>query len=165
MNKLICAWGVSCIALSACHYANTTVTSSTAEPHIPFTQAMVRTTSVQDICTHGTGYLRHWSRERDNSILIKYGFRPGKHPHVQIDHLVPLGIGGSDNDVNLWAQPRNYQPDAEGTSVGFWGAETKDRLEFRMRDLICYQGYQPATLQREIADNWIAAYKRYVGDH
>jgi hypothetical protein len=41
-----------------------------------------------------------------------------------MDHLIPLGIGGADTDNNLWPQPKEE-------------AELKDKLEWRMRDMVC----------------------------
>jgi hypothetical protein len=123
------------------------------ENHLmPTVPGEVRTTNAGEICGAGTSHLRNWSRERDNRILVRDRLPPGKHPTVEIDHLIPLGIGGADTDLNLWAQPRG----------GDWGAEAKDRLEWRMRDMICKQHYDPAPLQSAIAADWIAAYKRYM---
>jgi hypothetical protein len=56
-------------------------------------------------CIRDTRELRHWSRERDDRILVRDGYAPGPHPRYQIDHFVPLCLGGSDNDDNLWVQP------------------------------------------------------------
>lgn len=68
---------------------------------------------------------------------------------IQMDHLIPLGIGGADNDNNLWPQPK-----AE--------AELKDKLEWRMRDLVCKENVPPEKLQQEIRTNWWDAYRKYV---
>jgi hypothetical protein len=51
---------------------------------------------------------------------------PGPHPDYEINHLVPLGIGGSDDDRNLWLEPRRQLEPA-------WNAEAKARLEYRLR--------------------------------
>jgi hypothetical protein len=44
--------------------------------------------------------------ERRDEVLIRYGLRPGQHPDYEIDHLIPLCLGGSDDFSNLWPQPR-----------------------------------------------------------
>jgi hypothetical protein len=132
-------------------------------PDKQLTPGAVRTTNVSEICSHGTRELRHWSRERDDHVLQRYGLadrhiREGvrgsqdiRRADFQIDHLVPLGIGGADDDNNLWPQP---YPDAEA----------KDRLEWRMRDLVCKQNYPVTQLQDEIKRDWVRAYKKYVGE-
>lgn len=71
------------------------------------------------------------------------------------DHLVPLELGGSpDSPQNLWPEPHNV--------VGGWGSYTKDKLEDRMRDLVCRGEVPLAQAQREIATDWVAAYERYM---
>ena len=57
------------------------------------TPGAARTTDTSEICAHGTRELRHWSRERDDRIMMEYGLRPGPHPDYEVDHLIPLGIG------------------------------------------------------------------------
>jgi len=46
---------------------------------------------------------------------------------------------------------------------GKCGAHTKDRLEDRLRKLVCAGKVPLATAQYEIATDWISAYNRYVG--
>ena len=41
--------------------------------------------------------------------------------------------------------------------------ERKDRLEARLCQLVCANEVDIIEAQREIADDWIAAYDRYVG--
>jgi hypothetical protein len=107
------------------------------------------------ICTHSTREFRHWSREADDRILIEYGLPPGPHPEVEIDHLIPLGVGGADDDRNLWPEPRrSVEP--------IWNAERKDRLEWKLRDLVCSDQLDVREAQRAVADDWTEAYRVYV---
>jgi hypothetical protein len=69
--------------------------------------------------------------------------------NIQMDHLVPLGIGGADDESNLWPQPYDE-------------AILKDKLEWRMRDLVCKENIPVEKLQQEIRANWWDAYKKYV---
>ena len=99
-----------------------------------------------------TRELRHWSRARDNAILREYGLPAGPHPDFEVDHLVPLALGGSDDDANLWAEPRaSIEPD--------WNAERKDKLEWKLRDLACAGQLDVPEIQREIAADWIRLYQ------
>jgi hypothetical protein len=112
----------------------------------------VRTTDTNEICSHGTRELRHWSPERSIYILRRYQLNAGvvySLRSVQTDHLIPLGIGGADNDDNLWPQP-------------YAEALLKDKLEWRMRDLVCKENVPPEKLQQEIRTNWWDAYRKYV---
>jgi hypothetical protein len=97
------------------------------------------------------------SGERDDRILSAYGFAPGPHPDFEVDHLISLGIGGADTDDNLWPEPRrSLEP--------VWNAERKDRLEFRLRDLICARSISPEEAQRAVADDWTEAFRKYIGE-
>jgi hypothetical protein len=124
-------------------------------PNLKLTPGAVRTDNRAEICSTPTPNLRHWSRERDDRILQAYGLPPGPHPTVEIDHLIPLELGGADDDANLWAQPRRA---IEPT----WNAEAKDRLENRLRDFVCAGELDVITAQTAIVDDWIEAYRRFV---
>jgi hypothetical protein len=75
-------------------------------PDPALTPGVVRTANTSEICASGTHGLRHWSWERDDRIITEYGLPAGPHPDHEIDHLIPLGLGGSDDDANLWPEPR-----------------------------------------------------------
>ena len=110
--------------------AGPALADSTIVPDPTLTPGAVRTTDAAAICSTGTRQLRHWDRRRDDRIMAEYGLPAGPHPDFEIDHLVPLGIGGADAVRNLWPEPRrSIEPQ--------WNAEVKDRLEWRLRDLIC----------------------------
>jgi hypothetical protein len=124
-------------------------------PDPTLTPGAVRTTDAGEICSHGTRELRHWSRDRDDQIMIEYGLPSGPHPDFEIDHLIPLAIGGSDDDWNIWPEPRrSIEP--------IWNAERKDKLEWRLRELVCSGAVGVAEAQRAIAEDWTEAYKRDV---
>lgn len=125
-----------------------------ADPTI--TPGSVRTTDVSDICFTSTRSQRHWSRERDDKILSEYGLPPSPHPTFEVDHSIPLELGGSDLDSNLWPQPRrSIEP--------IWNAERKDVLENRLHALVCNGQLDIVVAQRAIADDWTEAYRQYVG--
>ena len=99
-------------------------------PDPTITPGAVRTTDVGEICSTPTSELRRWNRDRDNRILSEYGLPPGPHPSVEIDHLIPLCLGGADTDSNLWPEPRrSLEPE--------FNAERKDDLEHRLCQLVC----------------------------
>lgn len=69
------------------------------------------------------------------------------------DHIVPLVIGGHPTDpLNLF--PQRWS--------GAWNAGDKDRLEVRLRVLVCAGTIGLREAQDAIATDWVAAYKRYV---
>ena len=94
------------------------------------------------------------TRERSDEVLLRYGLPTGPHPDYEIDHLIPLCLGGSDDFINLWPQPRrSIEP--------IWNAEAKDRLERRLCDMVCYGQIDISTAQEEIAEYWMVAYRKY----
>jgi hypothetical protein len=101
------------------------------------------------------GSLPHALRDK---ILTRYGLPPGTHSDYEIDHLIPWCLGGSDGPTNLWPQPhRSIEPT--------WNAEAKDRLEHLVCEMVCSKQHDLAVLQKEIAEDWIAAYHKYYEAH
>jgi hypothetical protein len=57
--------------------------------------------------------------------MSEYGLPTGPDPSVEIDPLIPLCLGGADDDKNLWPEPRR-------SIEKEWPAELKDDLEHRL---------------------------------
>jgi hypothetical protein len=87
--------------------------------------------------------------------MSEYGLPPGPHPDYEVDHLIALELGGSDDKSNLWPEPRRS---IEPT----WSAERKDELENKLHELICSGQISVVEAQREIAEDWPAAYLKYI---
>ena len=106
-----------------------------------------------DICT--TGYTK---KVRDVPAIIKHQVYSSYHLKrregvcCEVDHLIPLELGGSNRVANLW--PQRYD--------GEWNAHDKDRLEAHLHHLVCRGELDLALAQQIIARNWIAGYKRYI---
>jgi hypothetical protein len=105
---------------------------------------------ISPVCGPTDG-LRHWSRERDNDVLRSYGIVAGPHPGYEIDHLVPLCLGGADTIKNLWPQLRKE-------------AQAKDKLEAELCRMACKGEIDTAEAQEAIATNWIALYMTVFGE-
>ena len=71
----------------------------------------------------------------------------------ELDHLIPLGLGGSTTVANLWPEPRS----------GARGAPRKDALEGAVRDQVCTGAVSLAVAQLAISANWERAYQTFVG--
>jgi hypothetical protein len=88
-------------------------------------------------------------------LVRESGYLDHRLSHYELDHLVPLELGGSPSDVrNLWLEPRDA-PDG-------WGADRKDEVEGALNHLVCDGRLPLAEAQRQIAVNWIIAYRRFV---
>ena len=129
--------------------------------------------TVEKICTpgyaNGSDVANSWHGVRYVPRSVKwvvfrsyFGMVPDKTGNYEIDHLISLELGGSNDPKNLW--PESYLTDA-------YNAHVKDKLENRMHTLVkqCLKqkGHAAATtmlkqFQLEIATNWVAAYHKYV---
>ena len=48
--------------------------------------------------------------------------------------------------------------------IGDWNAHIKDKLENKLHQDVCAGQVDLKTAQREIATDWLAAYRKYVGE-
>ena len=88
--------------------------------------------------------------------IREYGYSDYRMRDYEEDHLISLELGGSpDSPKNLWPEPHHV--------IGGWGSYAKDKLENRLHKLLCQGRIHLNEAQREIATNWIDAYKRYIG--
>jgi hypothetical protein len=85
-------------------------------------------------------------------VFEEYGIKGAEPRAYEVDYLVTPALGGADDIHNLW--PHSYSATA-------WNAQVKDALEDRLRDLVCNGNLDLTEAQREIASNWIGAYKKY----
>jgi class 3 adenylate cyclase len=120
--------------------------SNLIDPAIAAHHARVAKRTADGICSTGTRQLRHWDHNRDDRIMAEYGLPSGPHPQYEVDHLVPLCLGGADSDANLWPEPRRS---IEPT----WNAERKDELEARLCSLACSGQPDVGEAQREISED------------
>jgi hypothetical protein len=89
------------------------------------------------------------AREKRVSMRA-YGDHGSSHRY-EYDHLIPLELGGAPNDAhNLWPEPGG-------------SPNPKDRLENRLRREVCSGTLSLAAARREIARDWVAAYRRVLG--
>jgi hypothetical protein len=123
-------------------------------PDKDLTGGSVRTDDRDAACGHARESRGQMNAARQDKILRRYGLPAGTHPDYEIDHLIPLCLGGSDDDSNLWPQPRRSKEET-------WNAEAKDRLERLMCDMVCAGQVDIATAQEAFATDWIAAYHAY----
>jgi hypothetical protein len=84
-------------------------------------------------------------------VFEEYGIAKAEPRAYEVDYLVTPALGGADDIHNLWPQPYS----------AVWNAQVKDALEDRLRDLVCDGSVDLAQAQREIAANWVDAYKKY----
>lgn len=84
-------------------------------------------------------------------VFEEYGIAGAEPRAYEVDYLVTPALGGADDIRNLW--PHSY-------SATLWNAQVKDALEDRLREMVCDGSLDLTEAQKEIAVNWIAAYKK-----
>ena len=107
--------------------------------------------TVQEICT--TGYassVRNVPFSEKDQAYAEYGIQSHYSGQYEVDHLVPLELGGSNDIANLW-------PEAASPPPGF---HQKDQVENYLHDQVCSGAMSLKDAQQQIATNWIAVYNR-----
>jgi hypothetical protein len=74
-------------------------------PDNNLTGGSVRTGDRDAACGHARESRGRMNAARRDEVLKRYDLSPGTHPDYEIDHLIPLCLGGSDDPCNLWPQP------------------------------------------------------------
>ena len=75
-----------------------------------------------------------------------------RRTRYQLDYLITPELGGAPDPRNLW--PQRY-------ASRVWNAHVKDELERLLPTLVCDRQIRLEAAQREIARDWIAAYRKY----
>jgi hypothetical protein len=110
--------------------------------------------TAQDVCVAGySKKVRAVPAWLKKQAYAEYGITQYKTGDYEVDHLIPLSLGGSNSIRNLWPQSSKTLP---------WNSYVKDALERKLHNLVCAGELDLKTAQCEIASNWIEAYKKYV---
>lgn len=124
-------------------------------PDHKLTPGIATNATSKEVCTKGyvhANKLRRVTTATKRRVHEQYGLRANARPcPCEVDHLISLELGGSNDPRNLWPEPYTTRP---------WNAHVKDRLEARLRAQVCHGNMPLKTAQRALADNWIAEYKR-----
>ena len=119
-------------------------TPGATDPRV--TPATVRAT----ICRRGYSASVRPPREVTYRIKVRttraYGVT-APFAQVELDHLVPLSLGGASTDANLWPELR----------TGPRNAAAKDDVEVRLHGQVCAGRLGLRAAQRAIATDWTTA--------
>ena len=75
----------------------------------------------------------------------------------EIDHLIPLALGGSDALVNLWAEPEHVLTNGEDLDY-----HAKDRLESYLVIQMKLGKISPQNAQECLLKDWVKCYHLYI---
>jgi hypothetical protein len=107
--------------------------------------------SAADLCA-GTRHTRPVTVAMRAQVVSAYGMERVPEDQYELDYLITPELGGATDARNLW--PQKYASQV-------WNARVKDELERLLPRLVCGGQLDLATAQREMAVDWIAAYKKY----
>lgn len=85
-------------------------------------------------------------------LMRSYGFGNNSPRNYELDHLIPLEVGGNPTNVsNLWPEP----------GYGQYNFHVKDSFERFLHDQVCSGSVSLVEAQHEIATNWISNMFKY----
>ena len=116
------------------------------------TQASIATT----ICRRGwTATVRAPEAETGKvkkAAMLAYGDPASASSTTELDHFIPLELGGANDVRNLWPEPS----DEPGHGV----QNTKDKVETDLNTAVCHGRVPLTAAQQAIATDWTTAERR-----
>jgi len=88
-----------------------------------------------------------------DQVYAEYSIRSHTAGEYEVDHLVSLELGGSNDISNLWPEAAEPRP----------GFHEKDQVENYLHDQVCSGKISLQEAQQQIAGDWLAVYKTMPG--
>ena len=118
------------------------------------TPGATRPVAISEICGMPSGEdVNTIPPSTQQKVFQEYGLRYVHAQDYEVDFLITPELGGSNDIKNLWPEP--YASTA-------WNAHVKDQLENYLHAQVCEGHLDLSTAQRDIAADWVSAYKRYL---
>jgi hypothetical protein len=125
---------------------------ATVRPIAYLTPGATRPVAVAELCATRRAAPRAIPARVRQGVVRDYSMERVPAHDYELDYLITPELGGSDDRRNLW--PERYSSDS-------WNARVKDELEELLPRLVCAGTLPLETAQRDMATDWIAAYKKY----
>ena len=124
-------------------------------PNPTFTPGAVLTTDASAICTPGyASSVRNVSTATKKQVYAEYGVSyPQPTGAYEVDHFIPLEIGGSNDIKNLWLEPASPTP----------GFHQKDQFENFEHGQVCHGTISASEAQRRMVSDWYLYWEGEVG--
>ncbi|HEX2914307.1 MAG TPA: HNH endonuclease signature motif containing protein [Chloroflexia bacterium] len=107
--------------------------------------------TAKEVCVSGyTKTVRDVSTAEKQEVLNRYhlAYEAGKY---EVDHFIPLELGGSNDLKNLWPEPYSPLP----------GARQKDKVENALHQAVCDGKMSLPQAQQIIRQDWYAYYLQH----
>ncbi len=104
-----------------------------------------------EICTPGySKTVRNVPESEKEQVYQEYGITSHYSGQYEVDHDIPLELGGSNDVSNLWTEPANPTP----------GFHEKDKVENYLHEEVCNGTITLQQAQQEIVSNWLQVYQQ-----
>lgn len=115
--------------------------------------ATIAGVTAAQVCTSGwASRHRHVTTALRHQVFAAYGIPYSTHSKYELDHLIPLELGGSNSQRNLWPEVLT-DDDSSGPS--------KDALENHLHALVCSGQLGLHTAQDGISHDWMTMWGLY----
>jgi hypothetical protein len=113
--------------------------------------AIFASATKEQICQPGYATsVRDVSSAEKDQVYAEYGITSHPTGAYEVDHLVSLELGGSNDIANLWPEAADPRP----------GFHEKDQVENKLHDQVCAGAISRQEAQVQIATNWLDVYNR-----
>lgn len=107
--------------------------------------------TTNDICVSGyTKGVRNVPAALKHAVYAEYGVKHREKGEYEVDHLIPLELGGSNDIANLFPEAAEPRP----------GFHEKDKVENYLHDQVCSGKMDLRAAQSAIANDWLSVYQK-----
>lgn len=112
---------------------------------------IIESATVDQICTPGySKQVRNVPVSVKHEAFGEYGISHHEPGEYEVDHLISLELGGSNDIANLWPEAAEPQP----------GFHEKDKVENYLHKEVCNGSISLKEAQQKIATDWLTVYKK-----
>lgn len=105
----------------------------------------------EQVCTSGyASKTRNVPASLKEAVYAEYGITSRTKGEYEVDHIVSLELGGSNDIDNLYPQATEPRP----------GSHEKDKIENYLHDQVCSGKLALKDAQLIIANDWLSIYKQ-----
>lgn len=113
----------------------------------------VLTTDTKVICKSGyTKTVRNVTEATKKKVFKEYGIPYSQHSNYEVDHIISLELGGSNDISNLYPESYTIKDNAR----------IKDKFENYLHKQVCSGKMDIAEAQRQISSDWLTNYQTQV---
>jgi len=131
--------------------APTVSPASVARPDPGLTPGVVAVRDANAVCEQPMRVRGQIPYAQQLQVFSDYGIPFDRYTDYGLDYLVPLNLGGAPEMANLWPVPVN--------DVGF---HEKERLNYKLRLVVCRGELSLDEAQQQIAKDWYSLWIRYA---